>query len=116
MHVRKSNTASRFTGKFWKLLGAATDKNQSQSLALVDASKKYDEKAKDLTDEQLTKAAKKLDLTEGLESKDIGQFLAIVREAAERTMTSAHSTFSCWVRCACWTATSSRWPRVRARP
>ncbi|MBN7299547.1 hypothetical protein, partial [Mycobacteroides abscessus] len=70
MHVRKSNTASRFTGKFWKLLGAATDKNQSQSLALVDASKKYDEKAKDLTDEQLTKAAKKLDLTEGLESKD----------------------------------------------
>ncbi|SKU45525.1 protein translocase subunit SecA 2 [Mycobacteroides abscessus subsp. massiliense] len=86
VHVRKSNTASRFTGKFWKLLGAATDKNQSQSMALVDASKKYDEKAMDLTDEQLTKAAKKLDLTEGLESKDIGQFLAIVREAAERTI------------------------------
>ncbi|WP_165603051.1 accessory Sec system translocase SecA2 [Mycobacteroides immunogenum] len=86
MHVRKSNTASRFTGKFWKLLGASTDKNQSESLALVETSKKYDEKAKDLTDEQLTKAAKKLDLSEGLESKDIGQFLAIVREAAERTI------------------------------
>jgi len=61
-------TTSSLSGRFWRLLGASTDKNQSRSLAQVKASAEYDDKADDLA-----------------ESDDIPQFLAIAREAAERT-------------------------------
>ena len=44
----------------------------------------FDEKAADLDDEQLRKAAKLLELEDLAESADIPQFLAIAREAAER--------------------------------
>ena len=56
-------------------------------MAEVDASAAFDEKAKDLDDEQLRKAAQLLDIGELAESADIAQFLAIAREAAERTTT-----------------------------
>ena len=76
----------RLSGKFWKLLGASTEKNQNRSMAEVTAAADYDEKSAALSDEQLSKAAQLLDLDELAESADIPQFLAIAREAAERTI------------------------------
>jgi len=55
-------------------------------MALVRKSAEFDEKAAALDDEQLRKAAKLLDLKNLAESADIPQFLAIAREAAERTV------------------------------
>ena len=51
----------------------------------VASSEKFADKARDLDDEQLRKAAKLLLLDDLADSGDIGQFLAIAREAAERT-------------------------------
>jgi preprotein translocase subunit SecA len=75
----------RLSSRFWRLLGASTEKNQSRSLAQVSASADYEEKAADLDDEQLRKAAQLLKLDDLAESADITQFLAIAREAAERS-------------------------------
>ena len=72
------------SGRFWRLLGATTEKNQGRSLAQVTASADYDGKAADLDNEQLRKAAGLLDLDDLAEADDIPQFLAIAREAAER--------------------------------
>ena len=66
------------------MLGASTEKNQSRSLAQVNAAAEYDEKAAGLDDEQLRKAAGLLNLDDLAESDDVPQFLAIAREAAER--------------------------------
>ncbi|OBH84761.1 accessory Sec system translocase SecA2 [Mycobacterium sp. E2989] len=74
----------RLSSRFWKLLGASTEKNRSRSLSQVTDSSEYDEEAAGLTDEQLRKAAGLLKLDELAESADISQFLAIAREAAER--------------------------------
>jgi preprotein translocase subunit SecA len=79
-----TRTPGRLSGKFWKMLGAATEKNQGRSLAQVQASADYAAKAADLDDEQLRKAAELLRLEDLAESADIPQFLAIAREAAER--------------------------------
>lgn len=54
-------------------------------MAEVRGSAEFDEKAAALDDEQLRKAAKLLNLDDLAESTDIPQFLAIAREAAERT-------------------------------
>ena len=67
------------------MLGASTEKNRSRSLADVTASAEYDEEAAGLDDEKLRKAAGLLKLEDLAESADIPQFLAIAREAAERT-------------------------------
>ncbi|ORV31942.1 accessory Sec system translocase SecA2 [Mycolicibacterium confluentis] len=75
----------RFSGRFWKLLGASTDKNQARSMAEVEASAQFDAKAADLDDEQLRKAAQLLVLEDLADSSDISQFLAIAREAADRS-------------------------------
>ena len=76
---------SRLSSRFWRLLGATTEKNQSRSLSEVTASSEYDEQAADLNDEKLRKAAGLLKLDDLADSADIAQFLAIAREAAERT-------------------------------
>ncbi len=75
----------RLSSRFWRLLGASTEKNRTRSLAAVTASSEYDEEAAGLTDVQLRKAAGLLNLDELAESEDIPQFLAIAREAAERS-------------------------------
>jgi preprotein translocase subunit SecA len=87
--VPKTNTRapSRLSNRFWKLLGASTDKDQAQSMAKVTAASEFDEKAAGLDDEQLRKAAKLLELGDLAESSDIPQFLAIAREASERATT-----------------------------
>jgi preprotein translocase subunit SecA len=77
--------SGRLSSRFWRLLGASAEKNQSRSLAQATASAEYDEKAAGLDDEQLRKAAGLLDLDDLAESADIPQFLAIAREAAERS-------------------------------
>ena len=74
----------RLSSRFWRLLGASTEKNQSRSLTQVTASEEYNEEAADLTDEKLRKAAKLLKLEDLADSEDIPQFLAIAREAGER--------------------------------
>ena len=79
-----SSSSGRLSGRFWRLLGASTEKNQGRSLSQVTASAEYDEKAAGLDDEQLRKAAGLLDLDDLAESDDVPQFLAIAREAAER--------------------------------
>ncbi|WP_428339152.1 accessory Sec system translocase SecA2 [Mycobacterium sp.] len=79
-----SSTSRRLSGRFWRLLGASTEKNQGRSLAQVTASAKYDDKAAGLDDDQLRKAAGLLDLDDLAEADDIPQFLAIAREAGER--------------------------------
>ena len=81
----KSRTPGRISNRFWKLLGASTDRDQSHSMSQVRASAEFDEKAGELDDEKLRKAAKLLVLDDLAESADIPQFLAIAREASERT-------------------------------
>ncbi len=75
------------SGRFWRLLGASTEKNRTRSTAEVNAAAEFDAKAAELDDEQLRKAAKLLDLDALADSADIPQFLALAREAAERTTT-----------------------------
>jgi preprotein translocase subunit SecA len=73
------------SSRFWRLLGASTEKNRSRSLGDVTASAEYDDEAAGLDDKKLRKAAGLLKLEDLAESADIPQFLAIAREAAERT-------------------------------
>jgi preprotein translocase subunit SecA len=81
----KNARPDRLSSRFWRLLGASTEKNQRRSLTDVAASAEYAEKAAGLDDEQLARAAGLLNLHDLAESADIPQFLAIAREASERT-------------------------------
>ena len=74
----------RLSSRFWRLLGASTEKDRSRSLNSVTASAEFDTDAADLSDEELRKAAGLLNLDALAESADIPQFLAIAREASER--------------------------------
>jgi preprotein translocase subunit SecA len=87
--VPKTSSAKpgRLSSKFWKLLGATTERNEARSLSEVTGAAKFEEKASGLDDEQLTKAARLLQLEDLADAADIPQFLAIAREAAERTTT-----------------------------
>ncbi|GAS87196.1 accessory Sec system translocase SecA2 [Mycolicibacterium brisbanense] len=85
MPKTSSAKPGRLSSKFWKLLGATTERNEARSLSEVKGAAKFEQKAADLDDEQLTKAAKLLQLEDLAEAADIPQFLAIAREAAERT-------------------------------
>jgi preprotein translocase subunit SecA len=75
----------RLSSRFWRLLGASTEKNRSRSMSAVTAAEEFNEDAADLSDEKLRKAAGLLNLDDVAESDDIAQFLAIAREAADRT-------------------------------
>ncbi len=83
----KKRAPNRLTNRFWKLLGASTDKDQAQSMGQVRAAAEFDDKAAGLDDEQLRKAAKLLNLEDLADASDIPQFLAIAREASERATT-----------------------------
>jgi preprotein translocase subunit SecA len=76
--------SGRLSGRFWKLLGASTVKDQVRSTDQVSKAADFDSKAAELDDEQLSKAARLLELEDLADSADIPQFLAIAREAAER--------------------------------
>ncbi|MDT5118572.1 MAG: preprotein translocase subunit SecA [Mycobacterium sp.] len=75
----------RLSSRFWRLLGASTEKDRTRSLTQVSDASEYDEKASGLKDEQLRKAAGLLNLDDLADSEDISQFLAIAREAGERS-------------------------------
>jgi preprotein translocase subunit SecA len=85
--VPKTTNAApgRVSNRFWRLLGASTERDQKRSLAEVSTSGEFDEKAAALDEEQLKKAAGLLKLDDLADSDDIPQFLAIAREAAERS-------------------------------
>ena len=80
----KSTDKPRLSGRFWRLLGASTDKNQARSMSEVQQSAEFADKATDLDDEQLRKATQLLNLEDLADASDIPQFLAIAREAADR--------------------------------
>ncbi len=86
--MAKTSTAKsgRLSSKFWKLLGASTDKNQNRSMDQVRASAEFDEKASGLDDEQITKAAKLLDLSALADSADIPQFPEFSAEDTRKVM------------------------------
>jgi preprotein translocase subunit SecA len=69
------------------MLGASTDRDQASSMSQVRDSADFDDKAADLDDEELRKAAELLNLDDLADSDDIPQFLAIAREASKRTTT-----------------------------
>jgi preprotein translocase subunit SecA len=75
----------RLSSRFWRLLGASTEKDRNRSMSAVTASEEFEKDAADLSDEKLRKAAGLLNLDDLAESDDTAQFLAIAREAAERT-------------------------------
>ena len=83
----KDRSSNRLSNRFWKLLGASTDKDQASSMGQVKASSAFDDKAAGLDDDQLRKAAKLLELSDLADAADIPQFLAIAREASERATT-----------------------------
>ncbi|MDG5483480.1 accessory Sec system translocase SecA2 [Mycolicibacterium gadium] len=85
MAKTKTRTSGRVSSRFWRMLGASTDRDQASSMAQVSDSAEFDAKAADLDDEQLLKAAKLLNLDDLADSADIPQFLAIAREASVRT-------------------------------
>ncbi|MED5814837.1 accessory Sec system translocase SecA2 [Mycolicibacterium sp. 050232] len=85
MPKTSSAKPGRVSSKFWKLLGASTERNEARSLSEVKGAAAFEDKAAKLDDEQLTKAAKLLELQELAASADTPQFLALAREAAERT-------------------------------
>ena len=80
----KTDNPRKLSGRFWKLLGASSEKNQTRSMDEVSGAAEFEDKAAELDDEQLRKAAQLLNLDELADSADIPQFLAIAREAAER--------------------------------
>ena len=84
MPKTSSAKPGRLSSKFWKLLGASTERNQARSLSEVKGAADFDKKAADLDDEQLKKAAKLLQMEDLAAATDVPQFLAIAREAAER--------------------------------
>ena len=81
------------------MLGATTDKVKAQSMVEVDASRQFDEKAAGRTTSSSPRPRNCAKLDDLADSPDIPQFLAIAREAAERSLACAPSMFSFSARC-----------------
>ncbi|TWS22109.1 accessory Sec system translocase SecA2 [Tsukamurella sputi] len=75
----------RFSNKVWKVLGAQSTRNQSRSVALIEASAAFDEWAHGLSDAEYPDAALALDVYDA-KSEDRAKFIAIAREAADRAL------------------------------
>lgn len=75
----------KLTNNMWRLLGAQSSRNQSKSLALLKKAVTFDDWAKELEDKEFAAAAEKLDITDP-EGDDRARFLALVREAGDRTL------------------------------
>lgn len=91
----------RLSSRFWRLLGASTEKNRSRSLADVTASAEYDKEAADLSDEKLRKAAGLLNLDDLAESADIRSFSRLPGKPPSGGPGCDHLMCSCLARCAC---------------
>ena len=75
----------RFSNKVWKVLGAQSTRNQSRSVALIEASAAFDEWAQGLSDAEYPDAALALDVYDA-KSEDRAKFIAIAREGADRAL------------------------------
>ncbi len=75
----------KFSNKMWKVLGAQTSRNQSRSVALIEASSAFDDWAKDLKDAGIADAAIELNVYQA-KSDDRAKFLALARETADRSL------------------------------
>ena len=67
------------------MLGATDEKVKARSMAEVSAAAEFADKAADLTDDELARAARLLNLEDLADSADAPQFLAIARVAAQRS-------------------------------
>lgn len=95
----------RLSSRFWKLLGASTEKDRSRSLTQVNDSSEYDGEAAGLSDEQLRKAAGLLNLEDLADSEDIRSSSPSPARPPNGRAGCGRSTFSCSGRCGCWPAT-----------
>ena len=83
---KTASGSGRLSRGFWRMLGASSETVKAHSMTEVNSSAAFDDKAQGLDDEQLAKAAGLLNLEKLSDSADIGQFLAIAREAADRAI------------------------------
>ncbi|VFA81461.1 preprotein translocase subunit SecA [Gordonia paraffinivorans] len=74
----------KLTNSMWRLLGAQSTRNQSKSLALIKEAGNHTDWAADLADDAFVTEAEKLDI--GARPGDRAKFLALVREAADRSI------------------------------
>ncbi|MFT4044096.1 MAG: accessory Sec system translocase SecA2 [Gordonia sp. (in: high G+C Gram-positive bacteria)] len=74
----------KLTNSMWRLLGAQTTRNQSKSVGLIKEAEQYTEWAAGLATDQFRPEAEKLDV--GSVQADRARFLALVREAADRSL------------------------------
>ncbi|MGV9859926.1 accessory Sec system translocase SecA2 [Gordonia sp. NPDC003425] len=74
----------KLTNSMWRLLGAQSTRNQSKSVGLIKDAEEHTEWAAELDDDQFRPEAEKLDI--GDSPADRAKFMALVREAADRSL------------------------------
>lgn len=74
----------KLTNSMWRLLGAQSTRNQSKSVGLIGDAEAHTDWAAGLDDADFRTEAEKLDI--GATPADRAKFLALVREAADRTL------------------------------
>ncbi|MCP2177919.1 accessory Sec system translocase SecA2 [Williamsia maris] len=75
----------KLSNRMWRALGAQSSRNQSKSITLIKESTEHDSWAAGLADSEFAAAAEKLDITDPA-GTDRAKFLALAREAGERTL------------------------------
>ncbi|TSD94985.1 accessory Sec system translocase SecA2 [Gordonia rubripertincta] len=74
----------KLTNSMWRLLGAQSTRNQSKSLSVIKEAEAHTDWAAELADDAFVGEAEKLDI--GSKPGDRARFLALVREAADRSI------------------------------
>ncbi|SDU22474.1 accessory Sec system translocase SecA2 [Gordonia westfalica] len=74
----------KLTNSMWRLLGAQSTRNQSKSLSVIKEADAHTDWAAELDDDAFVGEAEKLDI--GADAGDRAKFLALVREAADRSI------------------------------
>ncbi|MCK0440780.1 accessory Sec system translocase SecA2 [Gordonia alkaliphila] len=73
----------KFSNAMWRMLGAQATRNQSKSVAMIEASTAHDDWAQALTDDEFASAAAELDVTT---ESGRTRFLALAREGGTRSL------------------------------
>ena len=74
----------KLSNSMWRLLGAQSTRNQSKSLGVIKDAEAHTDWAAELADDAFGAEAEQLDSAE--KPADRAKFLALVREAADRTI------------------------------
>ncbi|AZZ82517.1 MULTISPECIES: accessory Sec system translocase SecA2 [Gordonia] len=74
----------KLSNSMWRLLGAQSTRNQSKSLSVIKEAETHTDWAAELADDAFVGEAEKLDI--GSKPGDRAKFLALVREAADRSI------------------------------